>query len=443
MTGGSTWLIISIVLLLCLSGFLSASETALTAVSRARISRKARQGDRRARLVETLLNRREHLIGAILVGNNLTNILASILATSVLLVNFGVVGMVYATVIMTVLVVVFSEIMPKTFALSRSESISLRVAPVINLLTFIFSPFTATVQTATLFLMKIVTSAATKEDQKREAREEVEGVIELHHDAGHMVKQDRDMLGGVLDLGEVNVGEIMIHHKNMAIVNADLPPQKLIEEILACGHTRVPLWRAEKDNIIGFLHIRDLLHTLAQTKGDYSRLSLDKLIHPAWFVPETTLLHNQLREFLRRKVHFAFVVDEYGALTGMVTLKDILEEIVGDIADEHDKGAVDFKPSKDGSLILPGHTPIRDVNRAMDWTLPDDEVSTIAGLLIHEVQTIPREGEVFSCHGFDFEILSRQGNRVRRLRIKPQKKSDPASDPAHVDPEQRPASRAR
>ena len=419
MTGGSIWLVVSIVLLLCFSAFLSASETALTAVSRARVSRKARQGNKRAQLVETLLNRREQLIGAILVGNNLTNILASILATSVLLVNFGVVGMVYATVLMTFLVVVFSEIMPKTFALSRAEGISFLVAPIMSIITFIFSPFTAVVQSATLFLMRLIPRPTTQGDQEREAREEVEGVIELHHGAGHMVKSDRDMLGGVLDLGEVTVGEIMIHHKNMALVNAALPPQKLIEEVLACGHTRVPLWRGEKDNIIGFLHIRDLLHTLARTKGDYTHFVLDKIIHPAWFIPETTLLHNQLTEFLKRRVHFAFVVDEYGALTGMVTLKDILEEIVGNIADEHDEKGVDFTPLADGSLVLAGHTPIRDVNRAMDWTLPDDEVSTVAGLLIHEAQTIPREGEAVSCHGFNFEILTREGNRVTRLKMTP------------------------
>ena len=225
------------------------------------------------------------------------------------------------------------------------------------------------------------------------------------------------MFGGLLELGQVPVSDVMVHRTNMVKVNADLPPRELVREIIASPYTRMPLWRGEPDNIVGILHTKDLLRALAAAEGDASKIQVGELMLKPWFIPESTTLQDQLQAFLRRGTHSALVVDEYGVVQGLVTLEDIIEEIVGDIRDEHDVAVQGMRKQRDGSVIIDGSVTIRDLNRAMDWNLPDDEAATVAGLVIHEARTIPEPRQTFSFHGFRFEVLRRQGNRIATLRV--------------------------
>ena len=232
-------------------------------------------------------------------------------------------------------------------------------------------------------------------------------------------RQDRLRIGALLDLHELEVSDIMVHRTNMRSFNADEPPQTVVREILQSPHTRMPLWRGSTDNIVGILHAKDLLRGLNEVGNDFSQIDLMKIATKPWFVPDTTSLSEQLNAFLRRKAHMAIVVDEYGEVEGLVTLEDIIEEIVGEIADEHDIDLQGVKQEADGSVVVDGTVPIRDLNRALDWTLPDDEATTIAGLVIHETQSIPEERQAFTFHGKRFVVMKRDKNRIARIRIRP------------------------
>ena len=405
--------------LLLASAFFSGSETALTAASRAKMHALEEGGNRRARVVNYLLTIRERLIGAILLGNNLANIAASALATSLFLSLFGEAGVVYATIVMTVIVVLFAEVLPKTYAILNADRMALAVAPVVRFVVAVFAPVTAAIQWIVRHTLRLFGVSISDDAEVLSAHEEIRGAIELHHKEGGVVKLTRDMLGGVLDLRELTVSDIMVHRTNMDAIDAELPADKIVDLALKSSHTRVPLWRGEREEIVGILHAKTLLKALRDSKGDLAKIDIMALATPPWFVPDTTTLKDQLNAFLKRKVHFAVVVDEYGEVMGLVTLEDIIEEIVGDITDETDIAGALAKPQPDGSLIVDGVVPIRDVNRLMDWDLPDEEATTIAGLVIHEAQTIPTPGQAFTFHDYRFEVLRRQRNRITSLRVTP------------------------
>jgi Mg2+/Co2+ transporter CorB len=405
--------------LLILSAFFSGAETALTAASRARMHALEEDGNKRARIVNRLLFTRERLIGAILLSYNLANIAASALATSVLLTIFGDAGVAYATAIMTVLVVVFAEVLPKTYAIVNADRMALAVAPVMRLVVAVLAPVTAAMQVLVRQTLRLFGVSVSPDTDVLSAHEEIRGAIELHHKEGGVVKLDRDMLGGVLDLRELTVSDIMVHRTNMDAIDVELPIGEIVDAALKSAHTRLPLWRGEREEIVGILHAKQLLRALRDARGDSSKLDIMTLAAPPWFVPESTTLKDQLNAFLKRKAHFAIVVDEYGEVMGLLTLEDIIEEIVGEITDETDIAAAQAKPQPDGSLIVDGLVPIRDVNRLMEWDLPDEEATTVAGLVIHEAQTIPNPGQAFTFHDFRFEVLRRQRNRITSLRVTP------------------------
>ncbi len=414
------WLTVAaIAALLFLSGFFSGSETALTAASRARMHQLAKTGDKRARIVSRLIQARERLIGTLLLGNNLVNILASSLATSLLITLFGDAGVAYATLIMTLLVLVFSEVLPKTWAIGDPDRFALAVAPVVRVCVAIFGPPIKGIEYFVRALLRLFGIEVDESRSALSAREELRGAVDLQHLEGGLVKQERDRLGGLLDLSELEVSDVMVHRTKMETLNASDPAEKLAAEILSSSFTRLPLWRGENDNIIGVIHAKDFLRALSAVDWDVSRIDVMSVATPPWFVPDTTNLHDQLNAFLKRKVHFAMVVDEYGEVMGLVTLEDILEEIVGDIADEHDVEVQGVRPQPDGSVIVDGTVPIRDLNRAMDWSLPDEEATTIAGLVIHEARMIPEERQAFTFYGFRFRVLRKQMNRIALLRITP------------------------
>jgi len=405
--------------LLIFSAFFSGSETALTAASRAKMHALEEGGSRRARVVNYLLTIRERFIGAILLGNNLANIAASALATSLFLNLFGDAGVAYATIVMTVIVVLFAEVLPKTYAILNADRMALVVAPAVRFVVAVLAPVTAAMQWIVRHTLRLFGASISDDAEVLSAHEELRGAIDLYHKAGGVVKLTRDMLGGVLDLRELTVSDIMVHRTKMDAIDAELPTEQIVDAALKSAHTRLPLWRGEREEIVGILHARTLLRALRDSKGDLSKIDIMALATPPWFVPDTTTLKDQLNAFLKRKEHFAIVVDEYGEVMGLVTLEDIIEEIVGDITDETDIAAALAKPQGDGSLIVDGMVPIRDVNRLMDWDLPDEEATTIAGLVIHEAQTIPNPGQAFTFHDYRFEVLRRQRNRITSLRVTP------------------------
>lgn len=414
------WLaFVAILLCLLLSAFFSGSETALTASSRARMHRMEKQGNRNAAMVNALVAMRERMLGALLLGNNIANIAASSLATGVLLVWFGQFGVIYATIVMTALVVVFAEVLPKTAAINAPDRIALAVARPMKWIVAAFGPILMGVEALVRWILRFVGIRVGESQSILSAHEELRGAVDLLHREGGVEKLDRDMFGGVLDLRELELSDVMVHRTKMLSVNIDDPPEMVVKVVLDAPVTRLPLWRGTPENIVGMLHAKDLLRALQLADGDPSKVDIHTLATEPWFVPETTPLYQQLRAFRRRKTHFAIVVDEYGVVMGHVTLEDILEEIVGDITDEHDVDVPGVRPQPDGSVNVDGGVPIRDLNRAMDWNLPDEEATTIAGLVIHESQSIPEAGQSFTFHSFRFRVLRRARNRITALRITP------------------------
>ena len=415
----SLWLIaLAILALIILSGFFSGSETALTAVSRARIHSMEKAGDKRALLVSKLTDSKERLIGALLISNNLVNILASALATSLFIRLFGDIGVVYATFIMTVLVVIFAEVLPKSWAISSPDRFALVVAPLVNVLVRLFGPATRVISWIVRRVLRVVGVDLDEDQSPLSAHEELRGTVDVLHRDGSVVKDDRDRVGGVLDLHELELSDVMVHRTSVISINVNERPERQVKQILASPYTRLPVWEDEQDNIIGIIHAKDMLRALSASRYSTSKFDIRSTMSEAWFVPESTTLRDQLEAFLRKQAHLAMVVDEYGEVEGLVTLEDILEEIVGEISDEHDEGLSGLTAQSDGAYIVEGSLPIRDINRALDWDLPDEEATTVAGLVIHEAQMIPEEKQTFTFYGKRFVVLKRERNRITQLRVR-------------------------
>jgi Mg2+/Co2+ transporter CorB len=417
---------LAILVLLVFSGLFSGSETALTTASRGKLHGMAEKGNAGATRALKLTEDKERLIGAILLGNNLVNILATSLATMLFTRLLGDSAVAVATIVMTLLVLIFSEVLPKTYAITNAEVMATRVSGIIRGIVFILSPVVNTVRALVRLILRIFGVQTDPEANFLAAQEEIAGAIALHHSEGAVEKADRDRLLGALDLGQRQVEEVMLHRRDIEMIDAAMSPGEILAQAMRSPHTRIPIFRGEPENIVGVIHAKDLsraVHDIYRASGAEG-LNLDafdimKVAMEPYFVPDSTTLDEQMREFLRRRAHFALVVDEYGALQGLITLEDILEEIVGEISDEHDTATsdgIDIRP--DGTVEVEGMVTIRDINRACDWALPDEEANTIAGLVIHEAQAIPNPGQVFSFHGFRFEVLERKNNRITRLKVR-------------------------
>jgi Mg2+/Co2+ transporter CorB len=419
--GDLLWSIAITFVLMLLSAFFAGAETAMTATSRARMHQLEKDGEPRAKSVNWLMRHREQMVGTMLLGNTFVNIAASALVTSVLLTLFGSAGVAVATLITTALVLIFCEVLPKTYAITNADGMALVLGRLVRFVVMVFAP----VVNAVAWLVKIilwamgVKSMGLVEDEQEAAHEEIRGAIDLHHLHGAVGTVDRDMLGGILDLKDLQISDVMIHRKNMIMIDAESPPEEVLDRILSQPHTRLPIYKGDSENIIGVIHVKDLLRALSRNNGDIKSVNVPALAAKPWFVPDATLLADQLRMFLQRRTHFALVVDEYGALQGLITLEDILEEIVGEIRDEHDLPVSGVRPQPDGTTNVDGWVTIRELNRAMNWTLPDEEATTIAGLIINEAQAIPDVGQQFSFYGFKFEILRRQRNQITAVRVTP------------------------
>lgn len=409
--------VLTIALFLLISAFFSASETALTAISRARIYQLVMNGNKAAKTVSKLRREKESMIGAILIGNNAVNIAASAIATALSIQLFGDQnGLLLVTLVMTLLVVIFSEILPKTYAIQNAERVSLALSPALNIIVIILRPIALTIHFLIRHPMKLFGVDMSGSNTLISATDVIRGTIELHHREGNMIKQDRDMLGSILDLNDIEVREIALHRKQVETIEADLPVDEMIAQAVSSSHSRIPLWKDEPDNIIGLLHVKDLVRALG-TKQEVTSNTIVSLCKKPWFIPETKSLRDQLLAFRSKRQHFAFIVDEYGSWEGIVTLEDIMEEIVGEIDDEHDETDNEIQKVSDTAYVVHGSVTLRDLNRQLDWNLPDDNASTVAGLLIHEAQNIPAVGEYYEILGVGFTVLEKEAMQITRLRI--------------------------
>ena len=424
---GTTESIIAIVVLIALSGFFAGSETALTGASKARMHTLEKEGSKRAAMVNRIREHKDNMIGALMLGNTAVHVLASALAANALISLFGETGVLYASVGMTVMVLIFGEVLPKTYALHHADGVSMAIAPLIRAVITVFAPVTALI-TGTVRLILKVFGADTRMVSSGHHMEVLRGAIELHQGSEEGVQEQRAMLRSILDLQNVDVGEIMVHRKSVAMIDAGQPIGEIVESVLESPYTRLPVWKDRPENIVGIIHTKALLKEMRAHEGKISDVNLESVITDPWYVPDTTTLFDQLQAFRERREHFALVVDEYGSLMGVVTLEDILEEIVGDIDDEMDEIVAGVRKQPGGTYLVDGTVTIRDLNREFEWKLPDDEdYSTLAGLLLHEAQMVPDVGRVFHFYDFTFEVLRRQRNQITLVRVTPPKKAAAAA----------------
>lgn len=408
----------AIFVLLLLSAFFSGSETALTAASRGRMHNLAKEGNKRAELVNKIRSKKDRMIGALLLGNNLVNILASALATSVLIKVFGEAGVVYATLVMTLLVLIFAEVLPKTYALHFADKMAMFIAPIINAVTFVLAPIVGMITRIVRIVLKAAGVDLSMVSQGSHL-EVLRGVIEMHTGPEEETFEQRAMLRSILDLADVEVDDIMTHRRNVVMIDASLSVDKILQEALDSPYTRIPIWKDKQDNVVGIIHVKNLLKEMQSHNGKLSKIKIEDLASEPWFIPDTTTLFDQLQAFRQRREHFALVVDEYGSLMGVVTLEDILEEIVGEIEDEMDEIVAGVRKQPNGSFLIEGSVTIRDLNREFDWNLPDEDYSTVAGLILHEAQMIPEAGQSFRFHGHRFDVVRRQRNQIVLVRVMP------------------------
>ena len=420
-----TFLVAAIFILIILSAFFSGSETTLTSASKARMRTLAKAGKKEAIIFESLFKNKERLICTILLANNLVNILASSIATKILLEIFDADGIAYTTLIMTFMILVFGELIPKTVALYKADALALKISKIFNILVYIFYPITSSLN----FLVNIILRSFTKIDFndhteiEKENDEELRGAIDLHGDNKNQTNE-KEMLKSILDLEEVTVGSIMIPRKDTFSLNVDIRSNELIRKLKDSPHSRIPIWDKNPENMIGVFHIRGLIESEFTTDSDFDVRSF---CQKPWFIPESTSLASQLMEFKRRKKHFAIVVDEYGEFIGIVTLEDILEEIVGDIDDEVDVKKLSkisgVTKESEGVYLVKGTVTLRDLNRELGCNLPDNNIATIAGLILYESRTIPKIGQIFSFYNFKFEIIDKRYNQIMLLKMTKEEKS--------------------
>lgn len=404
--------------LMVLSAIFACSETSITAASRAKIHRLVGEGNKRAKKLEKLLKIREKVISTMLVGNNIVNIMASALATGVLIKVFGESGLLYATIVMTIVILVFAEIAPKTFALKSPDKIALFLAPLIDILVKILFPLTHLIQTIVDAFVHLFFEKSTKNSQEAEL-EEIRDTVDLKHKEGSIFKYDKDLLDGVLDLSDTEISEIMVHRKDIESINIELPITEIINQATNISYTRIPLWHSNKDNIVAILNVRKLLKALHFHQGDIEKFELTPATSEPWFVPASNSLRSQLFAFRKRKKRFALVVDEYGSLLGLATLEDILEEIVGEIKEQDDKFEINISKSETGVYKIAGKTLIRDINKKLDWNIiEDDHAYNLAAFIISNLGRIPDEKENFVIDDYYFEILKRKNHDLTSIKVK-------------------------
>lgn len=405
----------AIIALLIIAGLISATETAITATSPGKIQQLISEGSKRAKKLKVMLKKKEKIISSLLIGNSIANTLCTTLATSIFIELFGDdLGTLLSSIVMSFVIIVFSEVVPKAIAVAKPEKWSLLAAPALTVFMKVLAPIIALLNYVvrfTFFMLRI------DKHSDMSGADEVRGIIEHHHTEGNVVKDDRDMLGGILDIRNLIVGDIMIHRSKINSFNIDDDIEKIVKFVLESEHTRIPVWQGDPDNIIGILHVRDLLKKLQLKGGNISAVKVSNLLAEPWFVSEDALVTQQLQAFREGQSHLACVVDEYGELQGIITLEDILEEIVGQIYDEYDIGKNKIVKLSEQEYTIEGSVAIRDLNREFGWNLPEAEANTIAGFMINEMQRIPNKGEFLTYKNIKLVVKTKSAHRIKTVKI--------------------------
>lgn len=421
----------AVLLLTILSAMFSASETSFVGSSTARLHRLQKKGNKGAGTVLRLRQNMGKLVGTILFSNIMLNNLATSLSTTVLVGLFGEAGVAYATIIMTLLLVIYADVAPKIYVISNMEksasTLSIVLAPVVQ----VFGPIASILEKIARNSLRLLGARTEKDARVTSSLEELRGAIDMHHGPDAEVAEERAMLHSILDLGVIDVADIMVHRKNVFMIDADLPAEDILEQVVNSPFTRIPLYRDNPDNIVGILHAKAVLRYLRTRKNKDSHFNIMSITSQPWFVPDSTTLQEQLRAFRQRKEHIAIVVDEYGVFEGVVSLEDILEEIVGDISDEHDIMLPGVWVNRKDEVIVAGTTSVRDLNRRFSWELPDEEAATIAGLVLFEVREIPETGQIYNIHGFRMTVLRRTRNQITLLKLTPPVSGAPGTHEPH------------
>jgi len=404
--------IFTIVILIIFSGFFSSSETALTSISESLLQKKVTEGDKKAHNTQILLKKKEMAISAILLGNNLVNILSSALATNILVKFFGTIGILYSTVSMTSIIFIFAEVLPKIYAIRKPDKLLIFYTPYLKSVIWFLSPVNHFVNIAIKYLVK-----NKNIESKSLGLDRIRGAILLADKEGRMIKDNKFMLESILDLNEREISQVMIHRKDIFSISKKENKALLLDTINKTPFSRIPIWDKNPENIIGVVLVKDLLRMLIKIKN----INLEKIMQRPWFIPETTSLSSQLNAFREKQQQLAFVVDEYGVLQGLVTLEDILEEIVGQIEDEHDSPSIKHQSDNKGNIHVNGDVTIRDLNRLHNLKFPEEEASTIAGLVINLAKRIPEKGEHFFIKNYLLTITSRTKTRVTKVQIRKNK----------------------
>ncbi|MDR1475843.1 MAG: CNNM domain-containing protein [Holosporales bacterium] len=410
--------ILIVVSLLIGAAYFAACETAMTAYSKAKIFNLAKNGDKRAEIITSLQPEIGLVISSILTCNTILNSLSISLANTLCVDAFGDAAIFYCPIIISIFIVLFAEVLPKMLTISNPENVLLPSAYFIKYTHLISRPLNKVIGIIAKSLISIIRPSSHGKDIYNSALEELRGVIDLHNGPDvEEANQEKAMLKSVLDLGSVSVSNIMIHRKNVTMLCADDESEMMMEQIIHCPFTRIPIWSGDQDNIIGILHIRDLLQATQAGNAINKDDILGVALKP-WFIPENNDLLDQLQAFRSKHEHFAIVVDEYGGFIGIVTLEDIIEEIVGEISDEHDIAQfTSVRQQEDGSYIIDGSINVRDLNREIGSRFRNDVAATLAGLVINSIGIIPKVGQTFLLFGYKFEILRRQRNQITLLKV--------------------------
>ena len=400
--------------LILLSGFFSSSETGMMSLNRYRLRHLNKQKHRGARRASKLLDRPDRLIGLILIGNNLVNIFASAIATVIAIRLWGDAGIFIATVALTLVILIFAEITPKTIAALHPEKIAFPASLVLLPLMKLMLPVVVTVNGVTNGLLRLLGFDPSMGSDENLSSDELRTIVT---DAGQLIpSRHRRMLLNILDLEEVTVDDIMVPRNEVYGVDLDDEDQDILRSLQTSSHTRLPVWREDINHIVGILHMRSLSRVIDSQGLD--RDALEREMEKPYFIPESTPLHTQLRNFQTKKRRLAVVVDEYGDVLGLVALEDILEEIVGQFTSNLAEAEEDIYPQRDGSFIIDGTASVREINKSLNWSLPTDGPKTLSGLILENLESFPDATAGLAIGKYRVEILELEGNVVQAARVK-------------------------
>ena len=406
--------LIILFVLLIFSAFFSASETAIFSANKVKIRHLVEEGNRQAILTRRLLEQPGRSISTILIGNNVVNIGATALATALAISFFGSSGAGIATAVMSILILIFGEITPKTLASRRAEDFSLRVSRYILGLSKILLPLIYIFNLFTNILVKLLDGSHKEKHFITE--EELRMLVNVGEEEGFIDEDEREMIDSIFEFDDTLVREVMVPRIDIDAVNVEETLENTIKLVLKAGRSRIPVYEQTVDNIIGVIYAKDLLQIFFEPMRE--KIRLKKVMRPAYYVPESKKVRDLFAELRKEKVHMAIVLDEYGGTAGLITIEDVIEEIVGDIQDEYDREEKAIEKLSDGSFLVDARTPIYEINEAMDLALPDDEFETISGLVFDHLGSLPAEGQKLKIDDLEIKIEKITGRRIGKLCLK-------------------------